>query len=348
MKNKIITTIILLLTIILFYPNDTFALEKNNDLIECKYIYENIELNYKLTKTDVELPFKNGEKLSNLEWYNSDDFKDSFIKSSKTSNKKIVCPTLTIEENDMFTTVFVGSKDQELCNGRCTKVNSNNNKLNVIDTKITSSVGKYNESGYFIPAVRLLSDNTYEWSLDGKVFSSINKTMNIDNKSVISIDKNLIKKSFTNNDNLINIYRCVSKEGKNYKYYLASNKKYCKNDLSSNDGQGEKALNYNASFGEGEDCNSILGNPTNPNSPAWLLKKLLDYLKILGPMIVLVMSSIDFIKALLASDDESMQKAYKKLITRLVLALLLFFIPELVELLLEIFGFMTDPLCGLK
>ena len=348
MKKKLITTISLLLTIILFNPIDTFALEKNNDLVECKYNYNDIELIYNLTKKDVRLPFTNGKKFNNKEWYNSEDFKSKFISSSKTSNNKVVCPTLTIEENEMFTTVFVGSIDHELCNGTCTKLNSYNNKLNVVDTKITTSIGKYKDKSYFIPAVRKLSDNTYEWSIDGNKFININENIKLDKNSDISIEENLIKKSFTNSDNLINIYRCVSYEKGNYKYYLTSNKKYCKNDLSKNDGQGEKALNYNASFGADDDCNSILGNPANPNSPAWLLKKLLDYLKILGPMIVLVMSSIDFIKALLASDDESMQKAYKKLMTRLVLALLLFFIPELVELLLEIFGFMSDPLCGLQ
>ena len=52
---------------------------------------------------------------------------------------------------------------------------------------------------------------------------------------------------------------------------------------------------------------------------------------------VVILSSLDFAKAIITSDDDSMKKAEKKLVIRLVLAVALFLIPTLVSVLLNIF-----------
>ena len=90
------------------------------------------------------------------------------------------------------------------------------------------------------------------------------------------------------------------------------------------------------------DINDYLGDPSDEDSVGWLLQTLLDYIKIIGPILVVVLSSADFIVIIVKGDDESMAKATKKLITRLILAALLFFIPTLVEVLLNIFGFSSN------
>lgn len=86
------------------------------------------------------------------------------------------------------------------------------------------------------------------------------------------------------------------------------------------------------------ECDAILGDPTKPDSVAWLVKEILGYLKVLGPLLVLVLSSIDFAKAIIMSDDDTMKKSQKKLITRLLAMALLYLIPVLVEAILDIFG----------
>ena len=100
-----------------------------------------------------------------------------------------------------------------------------------------------------------------------------------------------------------------------------------------------------------QDCegsSSLLGDPDDESSVAWLLQQILNFIKILGPILVVVLSSIDFIQIIVKSDEESMAKAQKKLVKRLVLAALLFVIPTLVEVILDVFGFTGDPTCGLK
>ena len=95
------------------------------------------------------------------------------------------------------------------------------------------------------------------------------------------------------------------------------------------------------------DCNSLLGSPTDTNSVAWLLFTVLNWLRVLGPLAVIVLSGIEFAQAIVKSDDDTMKKAKGHLTTRLVMAGLLFLIPSVVKLLLDVFNLTSDPMCGI-
>ena len=96
-------------------------------------------------------------------------------------------------------------------------------------------------------------------------------------------------------------------------------------------------------------CNTLLGNPEDPKqeSVAWLLNKILGYIQVIGPMLVIILSGIDFAKVVITSDDEAMAKAQKKLIIRLALAASLFILPTLVKVILATLGLTSDPTCGI-
>lgn len=96
-------------------------------------------------------------------------------------------------------------------------------------------------------------------------------------------------------------------------------------------------------------CDAILGDVNDENSVAWLVQKLLNYLKILGPTVAIVLGSLDFGKAIVASDEESMKKAQNKFMKRIIAAVALFFVPLLTQVLLGLFGITSDNAsCGLK
>lgn len=92
----------------------------------------------------------------------------------------------------------------------------------------------------------------------------------------------------------------------------------------------------------------ILGDVNDEDSVAWLLQKILNYMKILGPTITIILGSIDFTKAIITSDEESMKKSQKKFINRLLSALALFFVPLLVQIMLDLFGITSSITCGIK
>lgn len=95
-------------------------------------------------------------------------------------------------------------------------------------------------------------------------------------------------------------------------------------------------------------CDAILGSTQNEDSVAWLIQKILDYARVIGPILVFVLSSIDFAKVIILSDDDSMAKAKKKLGIRIILIVALFLIPTITEVLLDTFGVITHSACGFK
>lgn len=101
-------------------------------------------------------------------------------------------------------------------------------------------------------------------------------------------------------------------------------------------------------FNADQDCSGVLGSVDDENSVAWLLQTILNFIRVIGPVIVVVLSSIDFAKAIVTSDDDTMSKTKKKFMQRLVLIFLLFFVPTLASACLQIFGITSDPTCGIR
>ncbi|MBQ8132086.1 MAG: hypothetical protein IJ193_06320 [Bacilli bacterium] len=341
MKNSKIFTFTLLAIMVFLCPFKIDAKES----ITCVYPYNNKEIIFKVTDKNVELPWKDGSELEGKVWYYGNRLSEQFLSAAK-SNNGMVCPTLSVEENGNFNVVMVNPIASDKCNGTCQSVNAKEN--NVVKTVIGSSVGIYNKTSYVIPYFRQLMDKSIEWSIDGENYVSIKKSISYDKKNELQVEESFAKTIFTNNTEKINIYRCISKNNGKYNYLLSENKNSCpKNDLSEKDGQAYESVSYNGA--QGAVCkDTFLGDPEVEDSPAWLLRHLFLYVKVLGPMIVLVMSAIDFTKAIVAGDDETMQKCYKKLIKRLVLAIALFVLPSLVEVLLDTFGITGEAICVLE
>lgn len=97
-----------------------------------------------------------------------------------------------------------------------------------------------------------------------------------------------------------------------------------------------------------QSCNSLLGDPTEPDDLAWLLSRILAYFRIIAPSLVIVLSSVDFAKAVISSDEEASLKARKKLIVRIILAMSLFLLPEFISLIFGIVGLThANATCGI-
>lgn len=341
MKKRVFLCLTTMLAILLMNPLNTSAKEEN--IIKCTYEFKGENLQFITSKDNVKLPIQNGKLLSGKKVYYGEDFEESYLKSSENN----ICPNITIEENDSNITIFVNSRNEELCNGNCYQLMADKGNPSV-ETKTSNAIGEYKKTSYFIPQFRKLKDETIEWTINNKDFYKINQSITLKDGSIVKVSEKLAKNIFTNNEKTIKIYRCISDENGKVIYTLESDSKSCSADLSKNDNQGEKSLSFNGASGANECQSTLLGSPTDEKSVAWLVQHLLNYLKVLGPMIIIVLSGVDFIKAMISGDDESLQKSYKKLMQRLILALVLFSVPTLVTFLLNLFGFMGDPLCGIE
>ncbi len=106
----------------------------------------------------------------------------------------------------------------------------------------------------------------------------------------------------------------------------------------------EEGLNREDFDDPGLECNDII-DINDPGSVGWILYTILNYIKIIGPILVVLLSAIDFIKAVVGFDEKAMKEAQSKLVIRLVAAICLFLVPTLVQLLLS---FINATTCTLQ
>ena len=86
---------------------------------------------------------------------------------------------------------------------------------------------------------------------------------------------------------------------------------------------------------EFENCTDLFGE----NSETFnLLKESFRAITIVAPIIVIVLSIMDFIKAVAASDDKAIKEAQSKFVKRLVICVLIFFLPNILKILFNLVG----------
>lgn len=173
--------------------------------------------------------------------------------------------------------------------------------------------------------ITIHTDNTAE-TADGMIswnwWKKKNGNQLICPKYIIMSDPILVRDSLEDAENY------STKNKVNY-YSLVSSEIVAKSDNNNT---------QNNSDGTSE---SYLGKVDDEDSVAWLIKKVLNYVRIAGPVLVLILTSVDYLRALIQSDDETMAKINKKLGTRLLLVVLLFLIPTLVNVVLSLVGYDT-------
>lgn len=91
---------------------------------------------------------------------------------------------------------------------------------------------------------------------------------------------------------------------------------------------------------DNEKCNALLGDPHDETkqSVAYWLQWCLNIIKYAAIIALLAFSTIDFVKALVNDDKDGLKKALMKTLKRFVFAVLIFFLPIIIEVLMKIFG----------
>ena len=84
------------------------------------------------------------------------------------------------------------------------------------------------------------------------------------------------------------------------------------------------------------DCKTLFGGDGEDSTLLDIIKFLFNAIKILVPIILLVLGSIDFIKAIFAQDEGAIKKAQATFIKRLIIAVAIFLIPSVLKALLNI------------
>lgn len=99
---------------------------------------------------------------------------------------------------------------------------------------------------------------------------------------------------------------------------------------------------------ENDGCSTIFidedGNYTDLYD---FVQGLFTLIKIATPVIVIALSTFDYIKAIAASNAEEMKKANGRTIKRLIVGLIIFFLPFILDILFELFGLYDLSRCNI-
>ena len=81
-----------------------------------------------------------------------------------------------------------------------------------------------------------------------------------------------------------------------------------------------------------------------------LIKEVLGMIRIFAPCLVALLVALDFGSAVISNDNDGLSKATKKVVPRLIAAVLLLIVPTLIRIILSIDGLQSilvgdDPLC---
>ena len=94
-------------------------------------------------------------------------------------------------------------------------------------------------------------------------------------------------------------------------------------------------------------CRAILVNKTTGelNSLGEFVEELFNLMKWLGPVLSIVLSIIDFIKTYLTKDNSGIKKAIQRTIKRMIIGIIIMFLPYLLDLLFHLFGLYDITRC---
>ena len=86
------------------------------------------------------------------------------------------------------------------------------------------------------------------------------------------------------------------------------------------------------------DCESIFGDPTDSQYPAYWMQWILNIMKYVAIAALLILSTFDFIKALVSNDKDALKKAGMTTAKRFIFVVILFFLPIIVDFIMRLFG----------
>lgn len=95
-------------------------------------------------------------------------------------------------------------------------------------------------------------------------------------------------------------------------------------------------------------CSSYLGDVNNEGSPAYYLDLAFNIIKYVVIVLLFVLTIIDLAKAIPSGKPEDLKKVGVRAIKRLLIAVIVFFLPILINFVLELLGVITDNnMCGI-
>lgn len=98
----------------------------------------------------------------------------------------------------------------------------------------------------------------------------------------------------------------------------------------------EGLIEYDKTKGEYtcSDMNELFGSKDDPDSIRYMVNEVLTYVRIIVPILIILLGTIDFAKAVIAGKEDNMKKAQSDFIKRLIAGVIVFLVPTLVDIIM--------------
>ena len=100
-------------------------------------------------------------------------------------------------------------------------------------------------------------------------------------------------------------------------------------------GVDAKELNLEILANSSTSCTGYFGSPSDSKSLMHIMVQIFRLLQIAVPIILLVMTTLDFSKVVFTDAKDGMEKAKKNFTKRAIMAVVIFFIPTILDILLN-------------
>ena len=110
--------------------------------------------------------------------------------------------------------------------------------------------------------------------------------------------------------------------------------------INSNDNNQNKIVKLAYENSSNLNCSALLGDPNDPEKKdlAYWLQWILNIMKYIAIIALLVLCTVDFLKAIIEEDKAAIKKAGLKTAKRFVFTVLMFFLPIIVDLIMTMLG----------
>ncbi len=105
------------------------------------------------------------------------------------------------------------------------------------------------------------------------------------------------------------------------------------NSNDSNSNTSDSNDNFpNHDWGDPDvDCEYIFGDFTDPETFGYMLRQIFKFIQIVGPLLVIILTVLDLVKAVTSGDKDALTKVLKKTAKRMIYAVLLFIFPAILD-----------------
>lgn len=83
-------------------------------------------------------------------------------------------------------------------------------------------------------------------------------------------------------------------------------------------------------------CNDLFGDETNPDSLHSIINTIMQYVRVIVPILIILLGSIDLAKAAIAGKEDTMKKAQADFAKRVLIGVAIFFVPLLVDVIMDL------------